>query len=373
MPDEPGPPQGPVVPPAPEPPPSYTKYRARPRFLRGRGGDAIVDLRRPADGDGAGAPRRPGRRRRVSRRRIAAWVAIVLVGWLVLSGLLFLLSAQIQAGKVGDGTKAALDHAGYPLTSVNNILVLGSDARPKGSKEPGADPGGPSRSDTIMLLRVGGGHSGRLSIARDTMVDIPGHGVGKINSAYAYGGAPLAIRTIKQYLGVPINHVIEVDFDNFPRLIDALGGITYQGGCVVSRINGGSRNGGVTLRLKAGSHHLNGKQALALARTRKNACNPRETDLTRAHRQQKVLSAMKSKLATPGGLLGIPHGSFYRLPLVGWDAPRAFRSDMGGATLSGVFGALAIGGSPQTLVLGTLSGEVPDALKEAVVRKFLDA
>jgi LCP family protein required for cell wall assembly len=222
-----------------------------------------------------------------------------------------------------------------------------------------------------MLLRVGAGHNGRLSIARDTVVDIPGHGRGKINSAYAYGGAPLAIRTIRDYLGVKINHVIVVQFASFPKLIDALGGITYNGECVLSRINGGTRNGGYTLRLPKGSSHLDGKQALALARTRKNLCNPADTDLTRAAHQQQILNGMRSKLTTPGGLLGVPHGSFYRLPLVGWNAPRAFRSDMGGITLGGVFGALAIGGSARTEVLGTLSGEVPDAVRAAAVRRFL--
>ena len=62
-----------------------------------------------------------------------------------------------------------LDPAGYPLTSANNILVLGSDRRQKNSKEPGAETTGPGRSDTIMLIRTGGGHAARLSIPRDTV------------------------------------------------------------------------------------------------------------------------------------------------------------------------------------------------------------
>ena len=60
---------------------------------------------------------------------------------------------------------------------------------------------------------------------------------------------------------------------------------------MISRINGGARNGGTTLRLHRGENHLDGKQALALARTRKNECNPAENDLSRARRQQKILSA----------------------------------------------------------------------------------
>ena len=146
-----------------------------------------------------------------------------------------------------------------------------------------------------------------------------------------------------------------VSFANFPELIDAMGGITYRGGCVVSRINGGFKNGGFTLRLQAGKTHINGKQALALARTRKNDCNKREDDLTRARRQQKIISAMKRRLLSPC--------AFVRLPLISWEAPKALRSDMSGPTLLGLFAALAITGSPQTQVLGTQSGEVPDAVR----------
>ena len=87
-----------------------------------------------------------------------------------------------------------------------------------------------------------------------------------------------------------------MSFENFPQLIDALGGVTYKGGCVHSEINGGRRNGGTTLRLKRGETELNGRQALALARTRKNLCNPSENDLTRARRQQQLVAAMKDKV-----------------------------------------------------------------------------
>ena len=216
-----------------------------------------------------------------------------------MSLLLFLVSAQVQRQKVNDAAGSALNDSGFPLTSPNTILVLGSDARTKGTKEPGANIGGPSRSDTILLMRVGGGRSARLSIPRDTFADIPGHGSDKINAAYALGGPGLAVKTVEQYLGIEINHLVEVNFENFPAFIDSLGGIDYTGGCVISRINGGYRNGGYTLRLKPGKNHLDGEQALALARTRKNECNPAEDDLSRARRQQKILGAIKSRLLHP--------------------------------------------------------------------------
>ncbi len=363
--------------------PSYTLYRSKPRGLRERlrGEDAGLDELRGSGGPPGGGRRRWRRRGggevprgRVTPRRVVKWVALAIAGWLALSLVLFLVSAQIERSKVSDAAKAALKPAGFPLTSANTILLLGSDARPKSSKEPGANPGGPSRSDTIMLWRVGGGHAARLSIPRDTVVPIPGHGTDKINAAYAYGGAALSIRTIEDYLGIPVNHLVEVSFENFPKLIDALGGVDVTTGRVCSEISGGVRNGGQTLNLGAGSHHLDGEQALVLARTRKNSCNPAEDDLTRAKRQQQILSAMKGSLLSPL--------SFFRLPWISWYAPKAMHTDMGGPTLLGFFAAASLSGSPPVQVLKpssfvTLpSGEsglvVSDAEKQAAVRRFLD-
>jgi LCP family protein required for cell wall assembly len=354
----------------PERPP-YTIYRTRPRLLSRRDGapDSLPRLTR-----GPEEPGRRGWRERIALKRVLAYLAVAVVAWLGLSALLFLLSAQIERGKVSDSARSALDDSGYPLWAANTILVLGSDLRTKGTREPGASTSGPSRSDSIMLMRVGGGHSARLSIPRDTVVDIPGHGRDKINAAYAIGGPALAITTVKQYLGIEVNHLIEVNFANFPKFIDSLGGIDYHGGCVISKINGGFRNGGFTLRLRAGTHHLNGKQALALARTRKNLCNPREDDLTRARRQQRIVGAIKSRVTSPT--------TFFRLPWVSWEAPKAIRSDMAGPTLLGLFGAMAAGGSPPTRILRPSGGVtlpnggsglvVSDSERRTEVRRFLD-
>jgi LCP family protein required for cell wall assembly len=363
----------------PRDPPPYTIYRTRPRlFGRNRElGSPLDELR------GDGRPPGPRRRLRLGGRgglkpgkpwsagRVVKIVLLAIGAWLLLSFVLFLISAQLEQDKVSDEAEAQLTGGGYPLVSANTILVLGSDARPKNSKEPGA--GGPSRSDSIMLMRVGGGHSAKLSILRDTVVPIPGHGLDKINAAYAYGGAALSIKTIKEWLGIDINHVVEINFERFPDLIDSMGGIKYTGGCVVSKINGGSRNGGYTLRLRKGTHHINGKQALALARTRHNLCNAREDDRTRAARQQKIFAAMKSRLTSPG--------AFIRLPWISWNAPKTLRSDMSGPTLAGLFGGLAIGGAPPTRVMRpsgavtTASGgaglTVSETEKRREVQRFL--
>jgi LCP family protein required for cell wall assembly len=295
------------------------------------------------------------------------------VGWVLLSLLLFLVSSHFNRSSPESDVAAVLDGAGNPLTSANNILVLGSDRRQKNSREPGAEKTGPGRSDTIMLIRTGGGHSARLSIPRDTIVEIPGHGRQKINAAHAFGGAALSIQTVKHLLGIPINHLVEVNFENFPKLIDAMGGVDYKGGCVISRVDGGFRNGGYTLRLSAGTHHIDGKQALALARTRENLCAPNQTDLQREEHQQALFNAMKSRLLSPS--------SFLRLPWIAWNAPPAIISDMSGTTLLGLFAALGISGTPPTQVLtptgsttlpdGEQGLTVSDAARRAAVERFM--
>jgi LCP family protein required for cell wall assembly len=207
------------------------------------------------------------------------------------------------------------------------------------------------------------------------VVDIPGHGRNKINAAYAIGGAALTVQTIKQYLGIKVDHVFEVNFDNFPDLVDAMGGIDYTGGCVVSRINGGFKNGGYTLRLHRGTTHIDGRQALALARTRHNDCNAKENDLTRARRQQKVISAMKSRVFSPAG--------FIRLPFISWNAPKTLKTDMRGPALLGYAIGTALSGGAQTEILKPSGGvtlpdggaglTVSDSEKQADVRRFLDS
>jgi LCP family protein required for cell wall assembly len=359
------------MPPRPDEPPQYTRYRSRRRLLPSRtgGGEAIT----PESSRTPRAGRTAAWRERITAKRIALGALLLVLGWLALALVLFLISSHFERSSPPANVASVLDPAGYPLTSVNNILVLGSDRRQKNSKEPGAETTGPGRSDTIMLIRTGGGHAARLSIPRDTVVDIPGHGLQKINAAHAFGGPALSISVIKRWLGIPINHLVEVNFENFPQLIDAMGGVNYTGGCIYSRLDGGFIRGGYTLRLSAGTHHLNGKQALALARTRENLCAPNQTDLQREEHQQALFTAMKSRLLSPS--------SFFRLPWIAWHAPPAIISDMSGPTLLGLFGALAISGTPPTRVLkpsGTISlsdGEqgltVSEEERRAAVARFL--
>ncbi len=187
-----------------------------------------------------------------------------------------------------DRRTASRHGAGFTLTAPNTILVLGSDARTKNLHEPGSVVGAPGRSDSIMLIRAGGGKSARLSIPRDTVVDIPGHGRGKINAAYGTGGAALAIRTVERLTGIGVNHVATVDFNAFAQVIDELGGVTidvprrivsnrfdcpYPSNAACSRWDG--------WKFARGEHTMDGERALIYARIRENRLDVNETDITR--------------------------------------------------------------------------------------------
>jgi LCP family protein required for cell wall assembly len=354
--------------------PAYKVYRSLPRGLRSRLRSEDEELL-PGRGHGGG-PRRSRRtglgpvlpwwRRQLRPRRLILWVLGAIVAWLLLSVVLFVVSAQQQSGSVPSNVAAALAPGGNMLTSTDTILVIGTDQRPKGSKEPGAFAGG-IRSDTMMLWRVGGGTSRRLSIPRDTIVPIPGYGMSKINAAYSYGGPALSIRTVENLTGLQINHIIIVNLANFPKFIDDIGGIDVKTGRICSNISGGVKNGGFSLFLKPGVHHLNGTQALTLARTRENSCNAASNDLTREAYQQEILNSIKGKLLTPS--------TFFHLPWASWDAPKAVRTDMGGFTLLTLFVAAEMGGSAPTQILQQNHLPLPDvqsASGQAAIRRAVN-
>jgi LCP family protein required for cell wall assembly len=215
-----------------------------------------------------------------------------------------------------------------------------------------------------MLMRYGAGKAARLSIARDTLVNIPGHGFSKINAAYAIGGPALMIETVKQYLGIEVNHLVEVDFKGFPKFVDAMGGVNMTfDTCIVSRFEGR------TPRFRKGKNHLDGQQALDVVRIRKNRCAPEESDLTRARRQQKFLEAVKRRVISPF--------TFPRLPWVGWRAPRAIHSDMAGLSLLALYFDSEVSGKIKPTILrpidpGANPLQVSEAEKQAAVERFLD-
>lgn len=331
-------------PPGGQPPrggrPEYKVYRSRrsplERFKPSREVQRLRSLRRRRER--GQEPPRPRGPRRIGARRVLKWVAVAALAWVLLSAVVFLVSAQITGG-VSERTEAALSDGGS-LLSGSTILVIGSDQRPEGTLEPGAETT-VGRADSILLLRAGFGNVRRLSILRDSLAAIPGGGQQKINAAQAIGGTALTVETVEQFMGngLEINHVIEVSFEEFPEFIDALGGIDITlDNCVRSDPFGGRK-----FSLSRGEHHLNGRQALAFARVRRNRCAVTDDDRARARRQQQVLTAIRAQVVSPS--------TFLRLPWVSWEAPRTLKTDMKGFALAGLFTDLLTGGTGETNVL----------------------
>ena len=275
--------------------------------------------------------------------------------------MLVMISAETKAGNLPKGLAASLTKTHTPmLISAQNVLVLGLDNRPTtgySSKEGGLTTAdqveADARTDSIMLWHVGGGVSRRLSIPRDTLVNLPdGVGETKINAAWSEIGPGATVKAVEALTGVKINHVVVVDLANFPKFIDDIGGVTVTTPKICSEISGGAADGGYTLNLSAGSHHLSGDQALTLARTRDNSCNLAYTDIQREEMQQEILNGIKSQLFSVH--------AFTHLPWASWDAPGVIQTDMGGPTLLQLFASSEIGGSskPETL---SETGETYDA------------
>jgi LCP family protein required for cell wall assembly len=347
-------------------PPEYKVYRARRKPLA-RGGDLDALRRRLSRHRGDdGEPKPPRARRPITAGRVLKWLALVLAGWIALSLVLFLVSAQTQDGVSAD-TERALSSSGSLFTG-STILVLGSDARTGESIDESQQ--GPSRADTIMLVHAAFGSVRKLSIPRDVEVEVPGHGVNKINAAYALGGAALTIETVESFLGngLEINHLVEVDFEAFPDFIDSLGGVTVDN---PSRIcSPPFDNFWKGLNFRKGEIELNGRRALGYARVRKNTCAPGEDDRDRAARQQRVLAAIGSQVKSPS--------TFARLPWVSWNAPRTLKSDMNGPQLMMLFADMATGSSEETEVLEATCCNngtnlfVSDGAKQDAVRKLVE-
>jgi LCP family protein required for cell wall assembly len=240
------------------------------------------------------------------RRRIK-WIAITLVTLLVVVsvGTYFWadskLHRDVDLSKVIDRPDAGKG---------TNYLIVGSDSRAGMSAEEkkklhtGSAEG--KRTDSMMILHVGGNGDTLVSLPRDSNVTIPtykGSGSGKtfpgtgrqvkLNAAYAEDGPTLLVRTIEYNTGLHIDHYVEIGFAGFANIVDAVGGVEMT-------LDQGFKDKYSGADFKAGKQTLNGEQALAFVRTRHAFA---ASDLQRTKNQQKFLSALAHQVATPGTVL----------------------------------------------------------------------
>jgi LCP family protein required for cell wall assembly len=284
------------------------------------------DPERPADGNRRRAPATPYRRYsatetaagaaapaarpsrdaadlRPVRRRFRWWfIPLGVLTAFVVAAVVFIVvmypsfrrfdqEVQKSNERLGAPAKAQLTpDDGMLLRHATTVLLLGTDSR----------EGEPARSDTIMLMRFDP-HShtvNQMSIPRDTRVQVEGHGLTKINEAMFYGGPALAIKTVKQYVGFPINHVMVVNFQGFPRLVKAVGGVRLYVPKTISTTAGSDQR---VVTFTKGWHHLDGKNAMLYVRIRKV-----DSDFERAKRQQAFVQALEKKIAQRKNLTRLP-------------------------------------------------------------------
>ncbi|MET8855157.1 LCP family protein [Streptomyces sp. NPDC004579] len=256
----------------------------------------------PGDPGNSTPPRPKGSRRRPRSARskallVTAWTAagVVALGGAGAGYLFFKLNGNLKSVDINQALGSD-----RPLKVDNgseNILVLGSDTRSGTNKKlGGGTDDGSARSDTAMIVHVYKGHkrASVVSIPRDTLVKRPSctdsrgtvHGAvsdAMFNSAYSTGGAACAVKTVESMTGIRMDHYIEVDFSGFQKLIDDLGGVTVTTTKAISDKES-------HLHLSAGSHELNGKQALGLVRTRHGVGDG--SDLGRIQLQQAFMKAL---------------------------------------------------------------------------------
>ncbi len=244
-----------------------------------------------------------------SRRRLPKWLKVTVVSLLVVANVVVL--AVLWAINTGQGLLATADTDSQVANVLDEatgddltFLVIGSDSRAGLDDLTNFGTAGGARGDVIMLVRIDSSTSTAqiLSIPRDLYVDIAGHGQNRINAAYAFGGPPLMVETIRDSLGVEVNHYVEIDFVGFESLIDELGGIELTFSYPARDLKSG-------LEVDAGTQILDGDTALAYARSRKYQefqngtwVSVDASDIGRTRRQQEVVRAIVAELKRPSSI-----------------------------------------------------------------------
>ena len=247
--------------------------------------------RRQTSGQGSGYGPPPGRPTRGRRGRFG-WVKLVLLLWLA-----FLVAVPLWAWTQIEKVDAEPDGERPDSQPGHTYLLVGSDSREGLSKSErgrlGTGTGEGRRTDTIMLLHTGAGPNLLLSIPRDSIVDVPGHGTDKVNAAYAYGGAELLVQTLESETGIHIDSYVEIGFAGFVNVVDAVGGVEI---CPKEAM----KDRLAKLDVDKGCQEADGPTALGYARSRKIS---ELGDIDRAQRQREVVSAVGDKAASPWSVL----------------------------------------------------------------------
>lgn len=235
-----------------------------------------------------------------SRRKIR-WTRLFLVLFLFLALVTTITAAATYAyfslaDSPATGSGASANKPADTLNKRINILILGLD-------DGDADqPNAPKRSDTIIVASINpqDGTVNLLSIPRDTRLTIPGRKeLDKVAHAHAYGGAQLSKRTVVEFLDIPIDYYIEVDWQGFMKAVDILGGVDLY---VERNMNYEDPYAKLSIHLTKGYQHLDGEKAGQYVRFRYDELG----DIGRVQRQQRFLQALSDEMFRVGTILKLP-------------------------------------------------------------------
>lgn len=240
-------------------------------------------------------PPSQGRGRRGFRfpRPRVRWVFLLLLAWIA-----YLVVVPVLAWNDVDKVDFEPDGDRPGDQPGTTYLLVGSDSRgdlsPEERKRLGTGGAEGQRTDTIMLLHTGSGPNLLMSIPRDSIVEVPGHGTTKVNAAYAFGGPKLLVRTIENETGIRVDDYVEIGMGGLAGVVDAVGGIEI---CPENAM----KDPQAKLDIEAGCQEADGPTALGYARSRKTYA--RFGDTQRAQAQREVVSAVGKKVVSPWTVL----------------------------------------------------------------------
>jgi LCP family protein required for cell wall assembly len=271
-----------------------------------------------------GSPTKREQAKKYSKRALLTVALLLVMVTGIVSGRLFSnASIRDMFWKIISHPEKTFRPGGWDLTGAYNlpdhfppdkrksltVLILGVDHDYAGKRERGhvAVPvrvkNTPGRSDAIMVARFEfDGESvssvNMLSIPRDARVRVPGHGIHKINAAYASGGPQLSMATIQDVFGITPDYYVDVNFEGFQQVVDAVGGVDID---VHQQLDYDDNWGNLHVHLKPGPQHLTGYKAMGYVRIRHS-----DDDLARAQRQHEFVEALRSRVTSPDTFMKLP-------------------------------------------------------------------
>ena len=222
-------------------------------------------------------------------RRFGFWKWLGLLGFsgLFLSVMLYVMVVALSRAVV---LEFFFQMAPQTMLKGVSVLVIGVDQTAR-----------VTRSDSILVFHLDPDRKriGVLSVPRDTRVPVKGHGLTKINHAYAFGGVNLLRETVSNLLSIPIDYYIKVDLKGVSKIIDVLGGLQVD---VEKDLQYQDQAAGLEIDIKEGRQILDGEKAVQYLRFRQD----RKGDIGRIERQQYFLQLLSEKMTQPASILRLP-------------------------------------------------------------------